>query len=66
MFLTYKYGITNLEDILVSKKGMVQNYAVLYFEGREKNNKAKFLYIQNTNLEYALKKSILMVSRRFG
>lgn len=44
MFLTYKYGITNLEDILVSKKGMVQNYAVLYFEGREKNSKVN-LYI---------------------
>lgn len=38
MFLIYKYGMTDLEDILVNKKGMVQKYMQFRIlrEGRKK------------------------------
>lgn len=45
MFLIYKCGMTDLEDILVNKKGMVQKYMQHHIlkEGRKKKNTAKYM-----------------------
>lgn len=55
-FLIYKYGITDLDDILVKyKRHDTEIHAVPYFEGGEKKI-IQLIYMQSTNLEEYIKK----------